>query len=497
MNEKNISRVVAMLGICCALTLTPLTGQGADLVIGNSVSTTGNWTLNGIVTATSFTGSGSALTNVTASNLACSGCVSPSELTFVPGTITGVTPGTGLTGGGSSGNVTVGVNYAGSGLAGTAARSDHNHDALYLGKYGKVAIVAQSGGDYTDPLTAMDDSGSWCGTASDTNPCLVKIMPGVYDVGGGAVQMKDYIDIEGSGENTTKIKGNISNNASGVVRGATFAELRFLAVENTGGGGNDAIAMYNNQAAPKITNVTLTARNGGRNSTALYNSNLSLPLLTNVTLEAFDAASDCYGVYSTNLCNPRLTNVKIKTSGGFVNTGVASVSNVITTMENVTIESTGNSNSTSVKGAYISYSSILMTNSSIRCIGSSTSEAIGVETINNATGDISKSSIEAVGTGTTWAIAVISHISSTLKMENVRVEAKSGSLNIGVQNGSTGGNVAIDRSTIIGASSSIRNDSSTASFLVGASRIDGPALGTTVCVSSYNGSYAAVGTNCL
>jgi hypothetical protein len=186
MKENKISRVVGMLGICCALTLTPLTGQGADLVIGNSVSTTGNWTLNGIVTATSFTGSGSTLTNVTASNLACRGCVSPSELTFIPGTITGVTPGTGLTGGGSSGNVSLAVNYAGSGAAGTAARSDHNHDAWYLGKYGKVAIVAQSGGDYTDPLTAMDDSGSWCGTASETNPCLVKIMPGVYDVGSGA-----------------------------------------------------------------------------------------------------------------------------------------------------------------------------------------------------------------------------------------------------------------------------------------------------------------------
>ena len=48
------------------------------------------------------------------------------------GTITGVTAGNGLVGGGTLGNVTLSANFAGTGSAITVARSDHNHDAAYI-----------------------------------------------------------------------------------------------------------------------------------------------------------------------------------------------------------------------------------------------------------------------------------------------------------------------------------------------------------------------------
>jgi hypothetical protein len=521
MREIKFPSVAVVSAICSALSFTPLPGHGADLVIGNNVATSGNWSLNGAITANSFIGSGSGLTGVTASNLNCTGCVSPSELSFIPGTITGVNAMTGLIGGGNSGNVSLAVDFDGSGGAGTAARSDHHHDHLYMWKYGKVAIVAQSGGDYPNPYAAMVDSGSWCGTASETNPCLVKIMPGVYDVGGNSVQMKNYIDIEGSGENTTKIKGNISAFNSGVVRGAIFAEIRFLSVENIGGGAENAIAMYNNQASPKITNVTLTARNSSWSSIALFNENLSLPVLTNVTLEAFDAVVGSIGVFSSNLCNPQLTNVKIRASGAPQNLGVNSKQYVVTIINNGNIEVSGGGNGSLNVGVYpddnstanvynssitangpgnsyaiilLNYSTLNIFSSSLAANGTSLTRAIHIE--NNSTLSLNNSSILATGTSTSWAIGVINFTSSTVKFENTSVEAKSGSLNIGVQNASTGGKVTINHSSITGAQTSIRNDTNTPNFWVGASKIDGPVEGVTLCTYSYSGIYGELGIDC-
>lgn len=47
------------------------------------------------------------------------------------GDITAVTASTGLTGGGTTGSVSLAVNFAGTGSANTVARSDHNHDSTY------------------------------------------------------------------------------------------------------------------------------------------------------------------------------------------------------------------------------------------------------------------------------------------------------------------------------------------------------------------------------
>ncbi|HEV8268398.1 MAG TPA: hypothetical protein VGR00_09205, partial [Thermoanaerobaculia bacterium] len=71
-------------------------------------------------------------------------------------------------------------------------------------------------------------------TASVSNRWTVKLEPGVYDVGNpGTLLMKPFVDLEGSGENVTRITGTGSGgNSLGTLAGASNAEVRFVTVEN-------------------------------------------------------------------------------------------------------------------------------------------------------------------------------------------------------------------------------------------------------------------------
>jgi hypothetical protein len=200
--ERYHNRLILVLS--CLFAILPFSVYGADLRIGSTVATTGNWTATGTVTASSFSGDGSGLSNITAARW----------------------------------------------------------------RVGNVAVVAKSGGDYTDPFTAMTQLSAWCPSPSEATPCLLKIMPGVYEIGSNSVNMHSYVDIEGSGENVTKITGNITSNGSdglGVVRGASNSELRSLTVENANATGvfAYAVAIFNSGTSAQITNVTARSQSTG------------------------------------------------------------------------------------------------------------------------------------------------------------------------------------------------------------------------------------------
>jgi hypothetical protein len=94
-------------------------------------------------------------------------------------------------------------------------------------------------------------------TSSANHPYLVKVEPGIYDLGNETLRMKPYVDIEGSGPGVTTIRSDVES-GFGVVFGADNAELRDLSIRNTNTGVL-ATGFFAELTAPRLTNVTVEA----------------------------------------------------------------------------------------------------------------------------------------------------------------------------------------------------------------------------------------------
>lgn len=131
-------------------------------------------------------------------------------------------------------------------------------------------------------------------SASAGSPVLLKIEPGVYDVGITPMVMKEYVDVEGSGRGVTLIQGAVVDAfsaAQGVVTVVAHSELRGLTVENAASGvGSDsaAIVLRPGARASDVAAVATGAADINRAilATAAYLSGTATPSLLDVTATA-------------------------------------------------------------------------------------------------------------------------------------------------------------------------------------------------------------------
>lgn len=126
-------------------------------------------------------------------------------------------------------------------------------------------------------------------TPTVVSPWLIRLEPGVYDLGSSSLTLKAYINVEGSGEQLTTISSSVTvalPPVSGTVVMTTSTEIRFVTVTNSanspavyvpGGAtnvqlfrtslsvGNGSFGLYNNAASGtvSVTGSTLPAGNVG------------------------------------------------------------------------------------------------------------------------------------------------------------------------------------------------------------------------------------------
>jgi hypothetical protein len=231
-----------------------------------------------------------------------------------------------------------------------------------MAKYANVIVVARSGGDFTDPLEALNSITD----ASESNTYLIKIMPGTYEIPPASFLIKPYVDIQGSGRKVTKLVSHSNHMGHAIsvvyfVNGAS-GEIRDITIDHeanprTPGYGQYVfgVGMWGG-GSPRITNVDIIANGGtwsggmavGYSYTPGYGSN---PTLTNVTIATTPEAG----------WNPN------------TNHGIEISPDSVVTLHNVKINSVGPNLSidgtSTVKGSAVELSSPIATGGNFKCIG--------------------------------------------------------------------------------------------------------------------------------
>jgi hypothetical protein len=191
--------------------------------------------------------------------------------------------------------------------------------------YGASIVI---GGDYTDigtivvispkPGDTPQNNGTallnnLAGISADaTHPYVIKLGPGIYDIGVATVEMKPYVDIEGSGESTTAIKGN----GQQVVGGASFSEMRFLTVLNDSTSEYFCFAVVSTDSSVKMTNVTaISSSSLATVNHAIRNVSAS-PQLLNVKAVASNGTAVNRAIHSEGGSAPIMMNVQAEAYGG-------------------------------------------------------------------------------------------------------------------------------------------------------------------------------------
>ena len=302
---------------------------------------------------------------------------------------------------------------------------DGQHASAFQQHAHNLLVVAKSGGDYTTITNALN---SITDNSAD-NPYLIYVAPGIYNE---TVTMKPYVDIEGAGEQATKITytGSVFY-STGTVVSADNAELRFLSVENTGGA-YYSIAICNYNTSPRLTHVSAIASGATDTTYGVFNY-YSSPTMTDVTVSSSGGVVN-YSV-NNNYGSPKMTNVTVTASDGTSNCGVCNNSSSAA-MESISITILGGTDNYAVNN---NNSSPAMTNV-IATVSGGTNSNTGIY---NSTSSPAMTNVIVTTSGGTYSEGVFNYTSSPT-MTNVTATASGGVNNYGVWNSTSSAPVLLD-----------------------------------------------------
>ncbi|HEX2913183.1 MAG TPA: hypothetical protein VH186_20440 [Chloroflexia bacterium] len=256
-------------------------------------------------------------------------------------------------------------------------------------------IVSPNGTPAQNGTALLNAMVSISGNApSAGNPYLLKLEPGQYDLGNQTLVLVPFVDLEGSGEETTVISSSGNANQATLVA-ASNSETRFIKINGSGGRqagvyvptgvsevylthvtisttapfGNVEYALLN-RGAVRVDSSTFSV-SGGSLNVALFNDNTGSATLLNSALNAW-GGNQTYA-FANNSGSITVHNDTLN-AWGAVTDNIALHNNVggTATVQNSTLSASGGKNSI----AFQNYSDAKVENSSLNTSGATSNYAI-------------------------------------------------------------------------------------------------------------------------
>ena len=186
-------------------------------------------------------------------------------------------------------------------------------------------------------------------TATEVNPYLVKLEPGIYDLDNLSLYMKEWVDIEGSGRNMTTIRSRVTTGGDAVVLGADSAEMRSLTLINMGGG-EYVYAIYNDHVSPRFIDMDVIAYGGSEDNVGIRNEYSSAHIeRVSVKAQGGDWSHGISSIYSSVVMHNVQVTV-INSSLGY-NIGIGSTGDSFPIMTDITVNALGGATNTGIENS--------------------------------------------------------------------------------------------------------------------------------------------------
>jgi hypothetical protein len=305
-----------------------------------------------------------------------------------------------------------------------------------LATYARTIFVTGGGTSFENGTALLNALAGISGNSS-SSPYLVKLEAGVFDVSSSQLAMKSYVDIEGSGENSTFItstrSGASSNSSAAAILGATNSELRSLTASVTFGAGSYSIAYFasGSGGTMRLRDVTLNATGGQTHTYGVYATSTASVSLFHVTVTATqysNTGTTGFLIGTSTTADVRSSTITAKGSGvaqGVLTGLTSTASSAIVTIDSSTIMATNSANSS--YGINVTAGTVTVTGSTVRVDTATVRTAAATSATDLATLKISSSLVLAFSTSliSSFQLSVSKGNTSTLMVATSQVDSAS------------------------------------------------------------------------